>query len=59
VGAEERFMSRAPSADMLASAQRWSADRLTRAFEAIDRAREALERNASPKTVADWLAMQL
>jgi DNA polymerase III subunit delta' len=32
VGAEERFMSRAPSADMLASAQRWSADRLTRAF---------------------------
>ena len=31
----------------------------SRAFSAIDRALEALDRNASPKIVADWLAFQL
>jgi DNA polymerase-3 subunit delta' len=35
-------------------------DRLTRAFSAVGRAQAALERNnASPKIVADWLALQL
>jgi len=34
-------------------------DRVTRAFGAVDRALAALERNAGPKVVADWLALQL
>jgi hypothetical protein len=34
-------------------------DRTLRAFSTIDRALEALERNASPKIVADWIALQL
>lgn len=33
--------------------------RSMRAFTAVDRARGALERNASPKVVADWLVLQL
>ena len=34
-------------------------DRALRAFSAVDRALAALERNASPKIVADWVALQL
>jgi DNA polymerase III subunit delta' len=34
-------------------------DRILRAFTALDRALGALERNASPKTVADWVVLQL
>jgi DNA polymerase-3 subunit delta' len=34
-------------------------DRTLRAFAATDRALNALDRNASPKIVADWLAFQL
>jgi hypothetical protein len=34
-------------------------DRTVRAFSAVDRAMLALERNASPKVVADWLAFQI
>jgi DNA polymerase-3 subunit delta' len=34
-------------------------DRSARAFAAVDRALEAIQRNASPKMVADWLAVQL
>ena len=37
----------------------FDADRTVCAFAAIDRALSALERNASPKIVADWLAFQL
>ncbi len=33
--------------------------RVLRAFAAVDRASAALERNASPKIVADWLASEL
>ena len=33
-------------------------ERAVRAFSAIDRALDALDRNASPKIVADWLAFQ-
>ena len=33
--------------------------RITTAFAAVDRAIEAVDRNASPKIVADWLAFQL
>jgi DNA polymerase-3 subunit delta' len=58
-GGDERFMAHAPSADTLAVARRWGAARLTQAFAAVGRAREALDRNTSPKVVADWLALQL
>ena len=34
-------------------------DRAVRAFSAVDKALTALERNASPKIVADWLAFQI
>jgi DNA polymerase-3 subunit delta' len=35
------------------------ADRILSAFSSVGRALEALDRNASPKIVADWLALQL
>jgi DNA polymerase-3 subunit delta' len=34
-------------------------ERVSRAFAAIDQALEAIDRNASPKIVADWVAFQL
>ncbi|HJR58791.1 MAG TPA: hypothetical protein VJ813_05325, partial [Vicinamibacterales bacterium] len=34
-------------------------DRILRAFSAVDRALDALGRNASPKIVADWVAFQI
>ena len=34
-------------------------DRTIRAFETVDRALDALSRNASPKIVADWLALNI
>ena len=34
-------------------------DRTIRAFETVDRALDALSRNASPKIVADWLALKI
>jgi hypothetical protein len=34
-------------------------DRADAAYEAIVQARRALDRNASPKIVADWLAVRL
>jgi DNA polymerase-3 subunit delta' len=34
-------------------------DRTVRAFSSVDRALAALDRNASPKIVADWLAFQI
>jgi len=35
------------------------ADRAIRAFATVDRALSALDRNASPKIVADWLALNI
>ena len=37
----------------------FDADRACRGFGAVDRALSALDRNASPKLVADWLVLQL
>ena len=51
------------NADMQDTLERLSASfdapRSVRAFAAVDRALGALERNASPKVVADWLVLQL
>jgi DNA polymerase-3 subunit delta' len=49
--------------DMRSALQRlltsFGGDRAVRAFSAVDRALYALDRNASPKIVADWLAFQI
>jgi len=37
----------------------FAGDRGLRAFAAVDRALEALDRNAGVKIVADWLVLQL
>ena len=37
----------------------FDADRTVQAFGAVDRALQALDRNASPKIVADWVAFQV
>jgi DNA polymerase-3 subunit delta' len=46
-------------ADLEPLARHYDRDRLARAFSAVGRSLAALERNASPKIVADWLALQL
>ena len=45
--------------DLEALGRFFDADRALRAFEAIDRALAALDRNASPKIVADWIALTI
>jgi DNA polymerase-3 subunit delta' len=46
-------------ADLESLARHYDLDRLARAFSAVGRSLVALERNASPKIVADWLVLQL
>jgi DNA polymerase-3 subunit delta' len=40
-------------------ARRFDSRRAVRAFTAVDQAQDALDRNVSPKIVADWVALQL
>jgi DNA polymerase-3 subunit delta' len=47
------------TSDLTRLATRFGSDRSTRAFTAVDSALAALDRNASPKVVADWLVLQL
>ena len=47
----------APQLEPLATT--YSGERSVRAYRAVDEALGALERNASPKVVADWLVLQL
>ena len=47
----------APQLDALARS--YDGERTMRAYVAVDQALAALERNASPKIVADWLVLQL
>ena len=58
--ADERSLA---NGDMKASLRgllkSFDGDRTVRAFSAVDRALAALDRNASPKIVADWLAFQI
>jgi hypothetical protein len=37
----------------------FDSERSTRAFNAVDQALAALDRNVNPKVVADWLVLQL
>jgi len=58
--ADARTLANADLKPQLESLTRaYDGDRALRAFAAVDRAIDALERNASPKIVADWLALSL
>jgi DNA polymerase-3 subunit delta' len=58
--ADERCLANADLKPMLRGLlTTFDADRAVRAFSAVDRALTALDRNASPKIVADWLAFQI
>jgi DNA polymerase-3 subunit delta' len=58
--ADERCLANADLRPLLQRlARSFDGDRAVRAFSAVDRALSALEHNASPKIVADWLAFQI
>ena len=58
--ADEHSLANADLRPLLERLQRsFDGERALRAFSAVDRALSALERNASPKIVADWLAFQI
>jgi DNA polymerase III subunit delta' len=58
--ADEHVLANRDLAPQLTSLLRaFDAGRAVRAFSAVDRALAAIDRNASPKIVADWLALQL
>jgi DNA polymerase III subunit delta' len=58
--ADERHIANSDVIDGLRRlAAVYDRDRITQAFTAVDRALEAIDRNASPKIVADWLAFQI
>lgn len=59
-GADARSLANADlQRELSRIAQVFDAARSMRAFGAVDRALGALERNASPKVVADWVVLQL
>jgi len=58
--ADERCLANPDMKPLLGGLVRaFDGDRTVRAFSAVDQAIEALERNASPKIVADWVAFQI
>jgi DNA polymerase-3 subunit delta' len=58
--ADERLLANADVRDELSRlTSAFDSARSMRAFAAVDQALGALERNASPKVVADWLVLQL
>jgi DNA polymerase-3 subunit delta' len=44
---------------LAALSRSYDGDRATRAYSAVDQALAAIERNASPKVVVDWLVLQI
>ena len=59
-GADEKILANADVRPALAAlAKSYDGRRTTSAYAAVDEALTALERNASPKMVADWLVLQL
>ncbi|MGE0392013.1 MAG: DNA polymerase III subunit delta' [Vicinamibacterales bacterium] len=58
--ADARLLANADlEADLDRLSGAWDADRSSRAYAAVDRALLALDRNANPKIVADWLVLQI
>ena len=59
-GADDRALANADKKPLLSGLLgAFDGDRTLRAFDAVERAIAALDRNASPKIVADWIAIQL
>lgn len=59
-GGDERGLANADLRPLLDRLQpSFDGDRALRAFAAVDRALSALDRNASPKIVADWVSFQI
>ena len=59
-GADSRLIANGDLRDELAAlAKSYDGERVIGLFGAIDRARTALDRNVSPKVVADWLAIHI
>ncbi len=60
VRADERILANGDlKAELSALVKAFEGERTQRAFAAVDTALAALDRNASPKIVADWIAFQL
>ena len=60
VRADERSLANVDLKPLLQGvASAFDEERALRAFAAVDRALAALDRNASPKIVADWVALQI
>ena len=58
--ADERLLANADLKPLLGRLMTsFDGDRTVCAFSAVDKAVAALDRNASPKIVADWLAFQI
>ena len=58
--ADERQLANADLVPLFRGVMRsFDGERALRAFSAVDRALVALDRNASPKIVADWIAFQI
>ena len=59
-GADARLLANVDlRAELDVLAKSFDSERAVRVFVAVDRAHDALDRNVSPKVVADWLALQL
>lgn len=58
-GADVARLSTAPTPALQGMVRGYGADRLLAAFDAVGRAQQAIDRNVSPKTVADWLVFQI
>jgi hypothetical protein len=58
-GADAGRLSSAPSSTLPALVKGFGAQRLIAAFDAVAKAREALEQNVNPKTIVDWLVFQI
>lgn len=58
-GGDRRWQSRAPDPRLADLARRLGPVRLAHAYAAVEEARQALDRNVSFKTVADWVALEL
>jgi DNA polymerase III subunit delta' len=59
-GADTRMLANVDlGAELESLAKSFDSERAIRVFAAVDRAQSALDRNVSPKVVADWLALQI
>jgi DNA polymerase III subunit delta' len=58
-GGDRRWQSRPPAAPLADLARRLGPERLAKAYAAVAEARQALDRNVSFKTVADWVALEI